>query len=104
MISCHTRGNVSGSHSTGHVVTHAPDPARSVAARGRSVTSCMSMAQPSDTPASRKFWEGRVALVTGAGRGVGRATALELARGGAAVALVARSQDELAETRAEIAR
>ena len=36
--------------------------------------------------------------MTGAGRGIGRAIALELARAGVSVALVARSHDELAET------
>jgi len=45
---------------------------------------------------------GRIALVTGASQGIGRACALELARHGATVALAARNQSKLAEVAAEI--
>jgi 3-oxoacyl-[acyl-carrier protein] reductase len=45
---------------------------------------------------------GRIALVTGASQGIGRACALELARGGASVALAARNLDKLGEVAAEI--
>lgn len=46
--------------------------------------------------------EGRVALVTGASRGLGRSFALTLARAGAKVALAARDMEKLGAVRAEI--
>lgn len=46
--------------------------------------------------------DGRVAIVTGASRGLGRAMALALAEAGADVAVAARSEAELAETAAAI--
>ncbi|HEX4322115.1 MAG TPA: 3-oxoacyl-[acyl-carrier-protein] reductase [Acidobacteriaceae bacterium] len=45
---------------------------------------------------------GRIALVTGASQGIGRACALELAKAGATVALAARNEVKLAEVAAEI--
>jgi meso-butanediol dehydrogenase/(S,S)-butanediol dehydrogenase/diacetyl reductase len=47
--------------------------------------------------------EGRVALVTGGGRGIGRAIALALARAGANVAVAARTVQEIEAVAAEIA-
>jgi 3-oxoacyl-[acyl-carrier protein] reductase len=46
--------------------------------------------------------QGRIALVTGASQGIGRACALELARAGATVALAARNETKLAEVAVEI--
>ncbi|HUD55936.1 MAG TPA: 3-oxoacyl-[acyl-carrier-protein] reductase [Terracidiphilus sp.] len=47
--------------------------------------------------------QGKVALVTGASQGIGRACALELAKAGATVALAARNEVKLAEVAAQIA-
>ena len=46
---------------------------------------------------------GRKAIVTGGSRGIGKAIALELAREGVDVAIVARGQEELSATAEELA-
>ena len=48
--------------------------------------------------------QGKVALVTGASRGIGRATALELAREGCDIVAAARTAEQLAELADEIRR
>jgi len=48
------------------------------------------------------LFENRRVLVTGSGRGIGKASARRFALGGAKVLLVARSRSELDESRAEL--
>ena len=56
----------------------------------------------SPTPDSAFRLDGKIALVTGAGRGIGRAIALALAGAGAELLLNSRSPDELGAVAAEI--
>jgi peroxisomal trans-2-enoyl-CoA reductase len=62
--------------------------------------------QHADTPALDSFapnlFQGRVALVTGGGRGIGREIALAFARFGADVVIASRNADNLASTAAAI--
>ncbi len=54
--------------------------------------------------ASVKDLSGKVAVVTGGGRGIGRAIALSLAEAGADVAVVARTSSEIGDVAAQIRR
>jgi NAD(P)-dependent dehydrogenase (short-subunit alcohol dehydrogenase family) len=53
-------------------------------------------------PSSRFTLDGRVAIVTGGGTGIGRSTALVLAAYGADVVLAARRREPLADAAAEV--
>lgn len=58
----------------------------------------------SETQNGERALQGKAALVTGASSGLGRATAVALARAGADVALVARSAEELESGAEEISK
>ncbi len=49
-----------------------------------------------------KLLDGKIALITGGGRGIGKATALEFAKNGANVVVVSRTENELNQTVKEI--
>jgi len=61
------------------------------------------VSQIGSVPGSAFRLDGKVALVTGAGRGIGRAVALALAAAGAELVLVSRTASELDEVAGEIA-
>ena len=46
--------------------------------------------------------DGKVAIVTGAGRGIGKAIALALAEAGADITVIARTREQIEQTAEEI--
>jgi NAD(P)-dependent dehydrogenase (short-subunit alcohol dehydrogenase family) len=60
------------------------------------------MGSPMSDVAARFRLDGRIALVSGAGRGIGRSIALALAGAGAKVLLMARTGDEIEQVAAQI--
>src|SRR5690348_14454435 len=67
------------------------------------IDSCRSITHSSgDQPMQEPRLEGRTALVTGGGRGIGRSTALALARCGARVVISGRGREALEDVAAEV--
>jgi 3-oxoacyl-[acyl-carrier protein] reductase len=64
----------------------------------------MAQMNKSDDRGGKAGLRGRIALVTGGSRGIGRAIALRLAELGAAVAICGRDAEKLRETEAELRR
>jgi len=56
-----------------------------------------------DVPGKENLLDGKTVVVTGAGRGIGRAIALEVARAGATVVLAARTEEQLQDVAREVA-
>src|SRR5262245_20949069 len=87
----------------GCALRHAPTGARSVGSRSEPVGRTLAAVSVFSTSVTGSL-RGRVALVTGGSRGVGRATVVELARVGAAVVVNYRNKARRAEEAAAAAR
>jgi len=74
----------------------------SASARSRKRRSKARVESPLSDVTARFRLEGRVALVTGAGRGIGRSVAIALAGAGAQVLLMARTREEIEQAAAQI--